>query len=244
MTISHIIGVLSVFILMCLISTNTNAELVGYWSFDEADGVTDLSGNGHDGVIHGNPQVVEGRSDQALEFNGTNNYVAIPHHEAISELDALSLSAWIQPKKLGSWIAVLEKGIHENWSYGFFIEADGTLSFYVSTGPANNLVCCIGNFLLKTDEWYHIFGTYDGKIVKSYVNGKLDGEIIGNGSVHITDDLPFTIGSRNGQNFYAGVVDEVALWNEAIPIAESMNPLSVKPSGKLTTTWSSIKTHY
>ena len=244
MTISNTDLIIFVIVLIFISNFSANAELVGYWSFDEADGVKDLSGNGHDGDIHGNPMVVEGNTGEALEFNGTNNYVAIPHHEAISELDALSLSAWIQPKKLGSWVAVLEKGIHENWSYGFFIEADGTLSFYVSTGPANNLVCCIGNFLLKTDEWYHIFGTYDGKIVKSYVNGNLEGEMAGNGSVHISDGLPFTIGSRNGQNFYAGVIDEVALWNDVIPVEESMNPLSVKPSGKLTTTWSSIKTHY
>ena len=229
---------------MYLINFTANGELIGYWSFDEADGSTDLSGNGHNGVIHGNPKVVEGKTAQALEFNGVNDYVAIPHHEAISELDSLSLSAWIQPKKHGAWVAVLEKGIHENWSYGFFIEADGTLSFYVSTGPVNDLVCCVGDFLLKIDEWYHIFGTYDGKTVKAYVNGKLEDEMAGNGAVHITDELPFTIGSRNGLNFYTGVVDEVALWNEVITVEESMEPLSVKPRGKLTTTWSSIKTNY
>ncbi len=244
MKISNTVGILYIFIISFLTNITANGELIGYWSFDETDGVTDLSGNGHDGAIHGNPQVVEGNKGEALEFNGTNDYVAIPHHEAISKLDALSLSAWIQPKKLGPWIAVLEKGIHENWSYGFFIEADGTLSFYVSTGPANNLVCCVGDFLLKIDEWYHIFGTYDGKSVKTYVNGKFEGEMAGNGAVHITDDLPFTIGSRNGQNFFTGVVDEVALWNDVIPIEESMDPLPIKPRGKLTTTWSRIKTHY
>ena len=244
MTVSQYITIVSVFVLMCLSCINANGELVGYWSFDEADGVKDLSGNGHDGDIHANPLVVEGKKGQALEFNGTDNYIAIPHHKAISELNALSLSAWIQPKKLGSWVAVLEKGIHNNWSYGFFIEADGTLSFYVSTGPAKTLVCCVRNFLLKIDEWSHIFGTYDGKSVKSYVNGKLDGEMGGNGSVHIADDLPFTIGSRNGQNFFAGVVDEVALWNEAIPVEDSMEPLTVKLKGKLTTIWGSIKIHY
>ena len=86
-----------------------NGKLVGYWSFDDADGVNDLSGNGHDGDIHGNPLVVEGKTGQALEFNGTSNYVVIQHHVAISELDALSLSALIQPKKFGSWIAVVDE---------------------------------------------------------------------------------------------------------------------------------------
>lgn len=244
MSISKIIYVVSILFLFSIVSFTAEGELVGYWSFDIEDGPTDLTGNGHDGIIHGKLQVVEGKIGDALEFNGSTDYIAIPDHKAISELDALSMSAWIQPKKLGAWVAVLEKGIHQNWSYGFFIEPDGTLSFEVSTGPANNLVCCVGNVALKIDQWYHIFGSYDGKSVKAYVDGKLEGEMAGNGAVHITEGLPFTIGSRNGRNFFAGVVDEVAFWNEAITVEESMNPSPVQPKGKLTTTWGKLKTRH
>ena len=66
----------------------------------------------------------------------------------------------------------------------------------------------------------------------------------GNDAVHITEGLPFTIGSRNGQNFFAGVVDEVAFWDEAITVEESMNPSPVQPKGKLTTTWGKLKTRH
>ena len=219
-----------------------NAELVGYWSFDKADEANDLSGNGHDGVIRGNPKVIAGKIGEALEFNGSTDYVEIPDAPAISELKALSMSAWINPTKLGSWVAVAEKGIHLNWSYGFFIEPDGTLSFEVSTGPGNNLVCCVGNFALEIGKWYHIFGSYDGKSVKAYVDGKLEDEMPGNDAVHITEGLPLTIGSRNGQNHFAGAVDEVAFWDEAIAVEDAMDPLPVKPGRKLTTTWGGIKT--
>lgn len=234
----------SVFLFFSLVVFPVYAELVGYWSFDEEDGVKDLSGNGHDGILHGNPQYVDGKIGEALEFNGINDYVAIPHDIAISELDALSVAAWIQPKKHGAWVAVIEKGVHENWSYGFFIEPDGTLSFEVSTGPNNNLVCCIGDVQLQLGEWYHIFGSYDGENVRAYVNGKLEGVMTGSDVVHITDGLPLTVGSRNGQNHFTGVVDELTLWNEAITVAQSMEPSPVQPYGKLSTTWSAIKSHY
>ncbi len=243
MSISKLSVYVSIIILFSVFSFTVSGELIGYWSFDEEDGVTDLSGNGNDGLIHGNPLVVEGKSGDALEFNGTSDYVAIPDAKIISELDALAISARIQPKKHGAWVAVLEKGIHENWSYGFFIEADGTLSFYVSTGPANTLVCCVGDVALSIDQWYHIFGSYDGNSVKAYVDGKLEGEMAGNGVVHVTEGLPFTIGSRNGQNFFTGVVDEVAFWDEAISVEESMNPSPVQPRDKLTLTWGMIKDH-
>ena len=232
-----------VFLFLSLLPCSVNSELVGYWTFDKADETNDVSGNGNDGIIHGNPKLVAGKSGEALEFNGSTDYVEIPDSPGLSELDALSLSAWIQPLKLGAWVAVAEKGIHLNWSYGFFIEPDGTLSFEVSTGPGNNLVCCVGNVAMEIGVWYHIFGSYDGKTVKAYVDGKLAGEMPGADAVHITEGLPFTIGSRNGQNHFAGAVDEVAFWNEAISVEESMEPLPVQPRGKLAAAWGALKAH-
>ena len=49
------------FFLFGIATFAVNAELVAYWSFDKADGVDDLTGNGHDGNIHGNPKVVAGK---------------------------------------------------------------------------------------------------------------------------------------------------------------------------------------
>ena len=236
--------IISTCLFLCLMVTETDAELVGYWSFDQEDGVKDLSGNGHNGIIHGFPMFVDGKRGEALEFNGSSDYVAIPHESAISELEALSVSAWIQAKRHGTWVAVIEKGVHENWSYGFFVEPDGTLSFEVSTGPNNNLICCVGDVELNIGEWYHIFGSYDGEFVRVYVNGKLEGAMKASDPVHITDGLPLTIGSRNGRNHFSGIVDELALWNSAISVNEAMRPFSVHPSDKLPTTWSMIKSKY
>ena len=95
---------------------------------------------------------------------------------------------------------------------------------------------------MEIGKWYHIFGSYDGKSVKAYVDGKLEGEMPGADAVHITEGLPFTIGSRNGQNHFGGAVDEVAFWSEAISVEDAMDPLPVKPGRKLTTTWGAMKT--
>lgn len=59
----------------------------------------------------------------------------------------------------------------------------------------------------------------------------------------ITEGLPFTISSRNGQNHFAGAVDEVAFWDEAISVEDSMEPLPVRPRDKLTTIWGAIKAY-
>lgn len=216
--------------------------LIGYWSFDKDDGASDLSGTGNDGIIHGDPKTVEGMVGDALEFNGSTDYVEIPDNPTISELEEFSLSAWIRPSRLGAWVAVIEKAVHLNWSYGFFIEADGTLSLEVSL-EGNNLVCCVGDFMLKVDTWYHVVCIYDGSLAKLYVDGNLEGEMPAAGPVNITE-FPLTIGSRNGQNFFPGAIDEVTFWNKAVTMAQIEDPITreaVDPLDKLPVTWSKIK---
>lgn len=216
-------------------------SLVGYWSFDEDDGVKDLSGTGNDGIIHGDPKLVKGKVGDALEFDGVDDYVEIPDNPSISELNELSLSAWIRPSQLGPWIAVIEKAVHEDWSYGFFIESDATLSLEICQ-KGNVLVCCIGDFKVEVGTWYHIACTYDGSMGRLYVDGKLEGEMPASGPVNITT-YPLTIGCRNGQSFFAGTIDEVTLWNKAVTLEEMQKPIrsAVAPNDKLTTTWGSIK---
>ena len=74
-------------LILCLfgiVNSVTHAELVGYWSFDEADGVDDLTGNGHNGIIQGTPKVIAGKFGEALAFNGSTDYVEIPHQRFLN----------------------------------------------------------------------------------------------------------------------------------------------------------------
>ena len=226
-----------------LLANSAVAELIGYWSFDEADGVTDLSETGNDGVIVGNPETVEGVIGEALEFNGATDYVEIPDSPSISEMDELSLSAWIRPSKLGPWVSVIEKAIHQDWSYGFFIEPDGTLSMEVCQA-GNNLVCCIGNFMVEIGEWYHIVCIYDGTAGKLYVDGNLEGEMPASGPVNITPHSLAISARSDGGSLFSGAIDEVTLWNKAVTLEQIENvssDVAVKPLNKMSVTWAKIK---
>ncbi|MHC4206366.1 MAG: hypothetical protein ACYSTT_17070, partial [Planctomycetota bacterium] len=75
-TISLLFVVLAVVLSMQV----ANAEVVGLWKFDEGSGntVLDSSGHGRNGTMHGAPtwQPAGGRIYGALEFDGTDDYVA------------------------------------------------------------------------------------------------------------------------------------------------------------------------
>ena len=242
-------GLLAVFFTVILYSMITElsfGELVGYWSLNDPNEAKDLSDHSNHGKIEGKPKSVAGKIKTALEFNGTSDWVSIEHSDSIANFDQLSISAWIKLIKINVWTAVIEKGVHENWSYGFFLEPDPTLSFYVSQ-KGNKLACCIGDYKIKPAEWYHIAGTYDGKLAKLWVNGKVEADLAATGPLHPTDGLPLAIGARgkgDGESFFNGVIDEVTLWNSVVSIDEMKQPLkatSVTPLDKLSLTWAKMK---
>ena len=45
---------------LCFVREQTQAELVGYWKFEEPDGTiaSDSSGNGYNGTLVGNAEIV------------------------------------------------------------------------------------------------------------------------------------------------------------------------------------------
>lgn len=228
-------------LILCLMVANFSfGELIGYWNLNDANEAQDSSGNNNHGKIEGKPKSVAGKIKTALEFNGSSDWVSIEHNDSIADFDQLSISAWIKLIKINGWTAVIEKGIHENWSYGFFLEPDSTLSFYVSQ-KGNKLACCIGDYKIKPEKWHFIAGLYDGKIAKLIVDDKEQAQMAAKGVLHPTEGLPLTIGSRNGNNKFNGVVDEVTLWNEAVTLDDLHTPLSVSPRQRLAVIWAQLK---
>ena len=241
--LSILAAIVMSFSLLVFVSFNAAGDLVGYWTFDDGD-VTDLSETGNDGVIHGDPEVIEGVVGDAFEFNGTDDWVEIPDSPSISELDAFTLSAYVNPSQVGGWYSLIEKAIHMDWSYGFFIEADGSVSMEVSQ-EGNNLVCCIGNFIVEVGTWYHMVCIYDGTVGQLYVDGNLEGEMAASGPVNINEHCLAIAARADGGSLFPGAMDEVALWNEAVSVADTLDPLPssvVKPMDKLSVTWGEIKT--
>ena len=230
------------FSLLVFVSFNAAGHLVGYWTFDDGD-VTDLSGNGNDGIVHGDPQVVAGEVGDAFEFNGTDDWVEIPDSPSISELEGYTLSAYVRLSQVGGWYSVIEKAIHQDWSYGFFVEADGSVSMEVSL-EGNNLVCCIGDFIMEVGTWYHIVCIYDGAVGQLYIDGNLEGEMAASGPVNITAHSLAIAARSDGGSLFPGAIDEVAIWDQAMSLDDIQNPLpssAVKPLDKLSVTWGGIK---
>jgi len=84
-------------VLALTLTDPASAGLVAWWRLDDGSGTTaiDSSGSGNDGTLNGGAQWVDGQIAGALEFNGSNSYVAAPHIPFDSR--SFTIAMWINP---------------------------------------------------------------------------------------------------------------------------------------------------
>ena len=84
--------------------TMTMAQL----PFDETSGTTafDATGNGWNGTLVGGASRVAGKSGNAVDLSGTNQYVALPSG-VVSGDDTITVAAWVNLDTVSNWIADL-----------------------------------------------------------------------------------------------------------------------------------------
>lgn len=249
------IGVIVLIGLLCISITTSTADvledaLIAAWLFDENGGDTaeDASGNGHDGDIMGAKRV-PGKIGRALDFDGNGNIVEIRHDEVFN-LTAYTISAWIKTNPNGKWQTVVGKepiaGRPRN--YGVFIAGDTKL-LGVNYTTGANWKTAFSTTVAADGKWHHVAATYDGKMLRAYMDGEMEGET----ATDIPPDHntePIRIGRWGAVrgDFMAGIIDEVAIFSQALTTDEirdiTMNmrdALAVEASGKLAVTWGILK---
>jgi hypothetical protein len=90
----------------------------------------------------------------------------------------------------------------------FFCQGYGNMGGAVFLIKYTNIVYAAGNGTdIAPNEWHHLCGTYDGSLLRCY----LDGALVGSRTFTfpIDDDkLPLRIGSDDSGHFFSGVLDE------------------------------------
>jgi hypothetical protein len=232
--------------------------LVGAWLFDEDKGDTakDASGNGNVGALTNGPKWVNGKFGKALEFDGTDDYVDVDDNDALSGSNGkqLTVVAWFRTTKIDGpdntpIVTKYESAQLKDW--GLTVDA-GRLKFAYETEGAGadfevNAPSMGG--VVKLSQWYHGAFALDGKDVTVY----LDGEEVA--AVEIPTETPNTDFNMNigavvyRNNYFQGIIDEVAVFNVALNAQEIKaimtdgleSALAVNPQTKLTTTWGHLK---
>jgi len=200
-----------------------NNSLVGYWNFDHTNstGVYDNSTYNNFGTFNGanfgESNITIGKYGDALEFDGSNDYVEV----ASNDLDIagdLTVEAWVYPEDYepvtGVDRRVLINRIDGNNAYQITCWGGGGFIFAVNDDGTQYRNDSRG---YVTDTWYHLLGTYDATSheIILYVNGisNSDGSStprgLGNGG-------NLQIGRRDGDGYFKGAIDEARIWNRIL----------------------------
>lgn len=197
------------------------SDLVVYLDFDRNSGKwTRNQASFHHGKVKGAKWIKDGRRGGAYEFDGNQASIEIPHHDDLCP-KALTLSAWIKPKKSEEyWKLLITKTDVSSWFGGY--------GFCKYSGDANNLYFYAGNYSsgaakqpIHAGEWIHVCGVFDGKQVQMFVNGEPSLPVtIANNYVRMSHTgTPFIIGGGGSYN-WAGAIDEVMLYRRALKPTE------------------------
>ncbi|MBC8468859.1 MAG: hypothetical protein H8D56_05255, partial [Planctomycetes bacterium] len=197
--------------------------LVAYYSFE--NDVNDISGNGNDGTIVGDPVFVEGPAGfgTAMEFSG-DDYVDCGNGDLLQIQDAITISFWFSVVAFeNSWEAFLSKGDSAYRASRGPGDGDGThMGISGTTGGGGN-GWFNGPTIITGGAWHHFAGTYDGAEGRIYIDGVLDAVTEATGQMNIEPEN-FWIGnnSQNVDRFFHGMMDEVMLYNRALSDLEVM----------------------
>ncbi|PIZ95219.1 MAG: hypothetical protein COX81_01325 [Candidatus Magasanikbacteria bacterium CG_4_10_14_0_2_um_filter_37_12] len=219
----------------------TNIVATHAWSFDENSGCEIIDNTGVSGVL--SPSCtdnapmwsIDAISGTSLYFDGEDDYVKFNGSNLAME-GAVSLEAWIKPESTSNdnsvYMTVASKGL----DYELTVSKVGELR--VGIINTNNERVAFNTFKqLVMGQWNHVALTYDGTMVKAYINGKKAGEKPQSGNIR-NSQTNFEIGKLNNNYHFHGLIDEIKLYDYALSDLDILNYYETSKPSAILNAWS------
>jgi hypothetical protein len=196
----------------------SDADLIGWWTFDEGDGRTalDWSGHGNHGAIQGDPAWILGYNNEgnALDFDGLGDYVDCGNAAIFDITDQITVAAWMRVNVFEQTDqAIVSKG---ETAWKLVRNGLTTDQLRFDCGAVGE---AIGSTNVNDGQWHHAAGTYDGSRITLYVDGVEDGYVTATGLLASDPNLTVWIADNNrpgsGPQAWNGLIDDVRIYNVA-----------------------------
>lgn len=217
---------------------------IAYWKFDESSGnyaynfVYNSTGGGGTSLVGtvNNAIFAPGKYNNGLQFNGASSYIKITNDPRLMFGTAdVTISAWFKTSTTGVYQFILSKGGFSGPNYpfyGVYIIPGNKVQFLISdcgTRSCNQDVSrqpVISSSVVTDNQWHHVAGVRKSTGYELYLDGNLEAartEPARNSDDNIEN---LYIGNQMDQNYFAGMIDEVKIYNSALTqgqVVEDMN---------------------
>ena len=209
--------------------------LIGYWAFEEQSGTTagDSSGNGNTGTLVNGPTWTTGKvGSGALDFDGTNDYVAVSNSTSLQVAgsgNSFAVSLWMNgpaaqsntPFLIGTEASI---SIQRGWAL-MSNATNRRLTFFVHDGTTGYATGGAAGTEFNANAWTHVVLIVDRStsLAEIWINGtRRDADSIsGAGSFEKNAGVWVGVSEANTARAYTGSLDEVRIYNRALSAAET-----------------------
>jgi len=159
---------------------------------------------------------VSGKFEGSLNFDGFDDIVTIPDTtNSAFDSSLLSIAFWVKAREYdGAYEGVMSKASRNNsyvepWT---IMRSDVAFRFSLNGG---NTISAPADYV---NNWVHVVFTYDGSVIKGYINGALVVQQNYSGGITPTnDDITFGVGYALASNrYFNGQIDDLRLYNYAL----------------------------
>ena len=190
-------------------NTSTNPTFEGV--------VRDTSGRGFHGALFGGASY--DATQKALVFDGTDDYIFTGNLQNSGGDIDFTISMWIKPGAVTSSTQspfLLGKEV-TNKAVGLNFTATN-VDFFVVGGAAYNYTT---SGIFDTGSWKHFILYRRGGLMGVYVNGVyITPSVTGSGSLDLHQTTQFTLGNRDGINYFNGSISQFKLYDTALTAEE------------------------
>jgi len=147
-----------------------------------------------------------GKFGTGLQLDGVDDAVQLPLADGLSFSNAFTFEAWIAPSEFG----------RERWLWWtpnamVTLRADGTIVpvALLTSGQ----VGFVSDAAVRIGSWSHVAVTYDGSLLRLYIDGVDAGSRLAGGSLAPS---PLEAGVVGGESGFAGKIDELRFYRRAL----------------------------
>jgi hypothetical protein len=205
---------------------SSSSGLVAAYNFNEQSGATviDKSGSNNPGAIVGAARTQQGKYGAALSFDGLNDSVSIGDTPSLDLTTGMTLEAWVYPISFSRQRGIIVKERSgRSGVYALNIRRESTVAksagkVTLKDGSATHLMSATP---LPVNTWSHVAVTYNGKVLRLYLNGReTSSRLVAGVLLTSTGSLRLGGNSAYSGSFFHGRIDEVRIYNRALTTQE------------------------
>jgi len=197
--------------------------LVAWWTFDEDAGrdCRDAGGRGHVALLRQGKVLTrtDGVFGSALALAG-RHFLSVAKGPDVSRLQAITLSAWVRPERFDRYNEIFRKEDGLKRVLFSFQEHGTVLSLGLNVGGYAECDARILPKQVSDGRWHHCAGTFDGRVMRVYLDGREIGSLPRTGVLAAGGTAPGCIGSLAGGECFQGALDDLRLYGEALTAEE------------------------